>query len=46
MQYGLQYSYFVKNTWSGAGSKADTAGEFTPSANTSMVFASFRYYLP
>jgi uncharacterized coiled-coil protein SlyX len=46
VQYGLQYSYFVKNTWSGAGSKADTAGEFTPSANTSMVFASFRYYLP
>ena len=46
VQYGLQYSYFVKNTWSGGGSKADTAGEFTPSANTSMVFASFRYYLP
>jgi len=46
MQYGLQYSYFVKNTWSGAGSTSGTAGEFTPSANTSMVFASFRYYLP
>jgi hypothetical protein len=46
VQYGLQYSYLVKNTWSGAGSKAGTAGEFTPSANTSMVFASFRYYLP
>jgi hypothetical protein len=46
VQYGLQYSYFVKNTWSGAGSTAGTAGEFTPSANTSMVFTSFRYYLP
>jgi hypothetical protein len=46
VQYGLQYSYVVKNTWSGAGSAKGSTGEFTPSANTSMVFASFRYYLP
>jgi uncharacterized coiled-coil protein SlyX len=46
VQYGLQYSYLVKNTWSGAGSAKGSTGEFTPSAHTSMVFASFRYYLP
>jgi hypothetical protein len=44
MQYGLQYSYVVKNTWTGTNS---TATEFfTPSANTNMVFTSVRYYLP
>jgi hypothetical protein len=44
LQYGLQYSYAVKNTWTGTNS---TQTEFfTPSANTSMVFTSFRYYLP
>jgi hypothetical protein len=44
MQYGLQYSYVVKNTWTGSNS---TATEFfTPSANTNMVFTSVRYYLP
>jgi hypothetical protein len=44
VQYGLQYSYFVKNTWTG--SNAAGAAFFTPSANDNMVFTSLRYYLP
>jgi hypothetical protein len=44
VQYGLQYSYFVKNTWTG--SNAAGTAFFTPSANDNMVFTSLRYYLP
>ena len=44
MQYGLQYSYVVKNTWTGSNSTVTTF--FTPSANDNMVFTSVRYYLP
>ena len=46
MQYGLQYSYFVKNTWTGSNGKTTGTEFFTPSANNSMVFTSLRYYLP
>jgi hypothetical protein len=43
-QWGPQYSYLVKNTWSGVGATAgSTAG---PHAIDNMVFTSFRYYLP
>jgi len=38
IQWGPQYSYVVKNTWSG------TPGE--PHAVDNMIFTSFRYYLP
>ncbi|MGH9746827.1 MAG: hypothetical protein ACRD59_12050 [Candidatus Acidiferrales bacterium] len=46
LQYGLQYSYAVKNAWSGAGSSSETAGTIAPSAPDSMIFTSLRYYLP
>ena len=44
VQFGGQYSYLVKNTWTGT----DSSGElfFTPSASNNMIFTSFRYYLP
>lgn len=37
-QYGMQYSYVTRNTWSGNG--------FQPHGLDGMVFTSFRYYLP
>ena len=46
VQYGFQYSYAVKNTWSGAGATTGTNGTVTPHAIDNMVFTSFRYYLP
>jgi hypothetical protein len=39
LQFGPQYSYLVRNTWSGA------AGA-TPSGTENMILTSFRYYLP
>ncbi|HTX13928.1 MAG TPA: hypothetical protein VMD77_01450 [Candidatus Baltobacteraceae bacterium] len=44
VQYGMQFSYIVRNTWSGVGSVAHPSG--SPTANEPMVFTSFRYYLP
>jgi len=38
IQFGPQYSYVIRNTWSGTG------GE--PHGLDNMVFTSFRYYLP
>jgi len=38
IQFGPQYSYVVRNTWGGGG--------LDPTANDSMFFTSFRYYLP
>jgi hypothetical protein len=43
-QYGMQYSYVTRVTWSGTGSSSHPSGQ--PAANDSMVFTSFRYYLP
>jgi hypothetical protein len=37
-QYGTQYSYVTRNTWSGDGRQ--------PNGVDGMVFTSFRYYLP
>ncbi len=37
-QYGTQYSYVTRNAWSGVGG--------SPNGLDSMVFSSFRYYLP
>src|SRR5277367_4959801 len=42
-QFGSQYSYLVKNTWSGVNAAGDGVG---PHAIDNMVFTSFRYYLP
>jgi hypothetical protein len=39
MQWGLQYSYATRNTWS-----ANTGGD--PHGVDNMFFTSFRYYLP
>ena len=38
LREGFQYSYLNKQTWRGTGG--------SPTANTNMVFTSFRYYLP
>jgi hypothetical protein len=38
IQFGPQYSYLVRNTWSGIGGQPHTI--------ENMVFTSFRYYIP
>jgi hypothetical protein len=38
IQWGPQYAYVVRNTWTGVGG--------TPNGIDNMVFTSFRYYLP
>lgn len=45
-QWGPQYSYLVKNTWSGASGASGSAGTVSPHAIDNMLFTSFRYYLP
>jgi hypothetical protein len=45
MQWGLQYSYFYRNTWSGKNGLAGTVS-VSPHAVDNMVWTSFRYYLP
>jgi len=44
MQFGVQYSYVTKNTWSGVG--ASSGSTAAPGALDNMLFTSFRYYLP
>jgi hypothetical protein len=44
IQWGPQYSYLVKNTWSGSGSTAGSVS--SPHGIDNMLFTSFRYYLP
>jgi hypothetical protein len=44
LQFGLQYSYLIKNTWSGNNAGA-TFGQ-APNAHDNMVYTSFRYYIP
>jgi hypothetical protein len=50
LQWGIQYSNYVRNTWSGVGT--GTASGITyvtngaPHVDENMVFTSFRYYLP
>ena len=44
IQWGIQYSYLIKNTWSGNNAGA-TFGQ-APNAHANMVFTSFRYYIP
>jgi len=45
LQWGLQYSYLLKNTWSGDNSKPGNVGS-APNAHDNMVYTSFRYYIP
>ena len=48
MQWGLQYSYVVRSTWTGLGSTSSgstTLGS-SPHGIENMFFTSFRYYLP
>lgn len=44
-RFGTQYSYVTRQTWGGANS-AGTPNALTPEGLDSMVFTSFRYYLP
>ncbi|MGH9724159.1 MAG: hypothetical protein ACRD41_03750, partial [Candidatus Acidiferrales bacterium] len=50
LQWGPQYSYVVRNTWSGVGTGTvngtvvNTKG--APNGIDNMIFTSFRYYLP
>jgi hypothetical protein len=44
LQFGMQYSYVLKNTWSGNNAGA-TYGQ-APNAHDNMLFTSFRYYIP
>jgi hypothetical protein len=43
VQFGMQYSYAVLNTWGGT---AAPNGVTSPSSDINMWFTSFRYYLP
>jgi len=47
IQWGMQYSYVERGTWSGNNAylNTTTAG-LSPKAIDNMVFTSFRYYLP
>jgi len=42
-QFGTQYSYLTRHTWSGV---AGTGTSGSPSGLDNMIFTSFRYYLP
>jgi hypothetical protein len=44
LRQGIQYSYFLRTLWSGAGGVANPSGSAYGSDN--MFWTSFRYYLP
>ncbi len=51
LQFGTQYSNYVRNTWRGVGPGHTADGEVvglngSPHADQNMIFTSFRYYLP
>ncbi|MGA9388829.1 MAG: hypothetical protein WBV69_00155 [Candidatus Sulfotelmatobacter sp.] len=46
LQFGTQYSYVTRQTWSGVGPSGSGAPGVTPEGLDNMVFTSFRYYLP
>ena len=43
-QFGTQYSYVTRQTWSGKGVATGVGG--SPEGIDNMIFTSFRYYLP
>jgi hypothetical protein len=45
-QFGTQYSYVTRQTWSGVGPSGAGLPGVTPEGLDGMVFTSFRYYLP
>ncbi|MGB9423093.1 MAG: hypothetical protein WBR14_19455, partial [Candidatus Acidiferrum sp.] len=45
MQWGIQYSYFYRNGWSGSDGVTGTTS-VSPHAVDNMAWTSFRYYLP
>jgi len=45
VQYGMQYSNFIRNTWRGLPGTGNAIGQ-SPSSDENMVMTSFRYYLP
>ncbi len=45
-QYGNQFSYLSRNTWSGAGGLPAGTPGLQPGGLDTMVLSSFRYYLP
>ncbi|MFZ0320994.1 MAG: hypothetical protein WAL56_17840, partial [Candidatus Sulfotelmatobacter sp.] len=45
-QFGTQYSYVTRQTWSGVGPSGAGQPGVTPEGLDGMVFTSFRYYLP
>ena len=44
-RWGIQYSYFAKNGWSGNNNVVGAAG-FAPKAIDNMIWTSVRYYIP
>jgi len=47
VQYGVQYSNYVRNAWRGVGGAAGSiSASGQPHSDENMVFTSFRYYLP
>jgi hypothetical protein len=46
LQWGAQYSYVTRQTWSGVGPAGKGEPGVTPEGLDGMVFTSFRYYLP
>jgi hypothetical protein len=45
-QFGTQYSYITRQTWSGVGFAGKTGPGVSPEGVEGEVFTSFRYYLP
>jgi hypothetical protein len=45
-QFGTQYSYVTRNTWSGDGGLPKGSAGLEPHGIDNMIFTSFRYYLP
>jgi len=50
LQFGMQYSYLTRSSWSGTGGVTGIGGAapiaISPKGIDNMVFTSFRYYLP
>jgi len=46
VQYGMQYSNLIRNTWRGTGTPETLSASGQPHSDENMVFTSFRYYLP
>ena len=47
VQWGVQYSYLLKNTWSGNNNNTPAGNRgAAPNAHDNMVWTSFRYYIP